>query len=119
MANSFGSSGGFCSGSKSIVEHQRLSGLAYTYSASLPAMLTVAAIEAVRYFETQPKLLSKLANNSETMFNVLKKSFDGSVVKINGQKGSPLFHLALDTQQPRELQEQILQEIVELVTIIN
>lgn len=38
MANVLGSAGGFVIGTKEIVEHQRLSGQAYTFSAALPAM---------------------------------------------------------------------------------
>jgi hypothetical protein len=35
--------GGFCAASREIVDHQRLSGLGYCFSASLPPFLAVAA----------------------------------------------------------------------------
>eukprot|EP00128_Syssomonas_multiformis_P007808 Colp12_sorted_trinity150504_noHs@12096 len=36
MSNSLGSIGGFCCGSKYVIDHQRLSGAGYCFSASLP-----------------------------------------------------------------------------------
>ncbi|CAJ0840989.1 17166_t:CDS:2, partial [Entrophospora sp. SA101] len=41
MCTALCSSGGFCSGSFEVTEHQKISGPAYCYSASLPAMLAV------------------------------------------------------------------------------
>lgn len=37
--NSLASIGGFCAGDREIVDHQRLSGLGYCFSASLPPFL--------------------------------------------------------------------------------
>ena len=37
--NSLASIGGFCAGDREIVDHQRLSGLGYCFSASLPPYL--------------------------------------------------------------------------------
>lgn len=46
--------GGFCAGSRDIVEHQRISSLAYTFSAALPAMMATTADEAVRILQEAP-----------------------------------------------------------------
>ncbi|KAI5180339.1 serine palmitoyltransferase [Nematocida sp. AWRm80] len=43
LAGGYGSAGGFCGGTKEITEQQRLSSLAYCFSASLPAFLTYHA----------------------------------------------------------------------------
>ena len=40
--------GGFCAGEREIVDHQRLSGLGYCFSASLPPLLATAALGALR-----------------------------------------------------------------------
>ena len=40
-----GSTGGFSCGTKFVVSHQRLSGIGYVFSASLPPMLAAAARE--------------------------------------------------------------------------
>jgi serine palmitoyltransferase len=120
MANALGSAGGFCCGSNLIVEHQRLSGQAYTYSASLPAMSTVAVIEAIKILEQRPNELIRLAQNSETMLTNLVRSFDNSAVKVDGVLGSPIFHIRLvKPLQDREDEERILQEVVDLVIVIH
>ena len=45
LENSAASSGGFCVGTKFVIDHQRLSGLGYCFSASLPPMMAAAAIK--------------------------------------------------------------------------
>lgn len=44
--------GGFCAGSAEVTEHQRISALAYTYSAALPAMLATTASETITLLQT-------------------------------------------------------------------
>ena len=44
--------GGFCAGTAEVVEHQRISALAYTYSAALPAMLATTASETITLLQT-------------------------------------------------------------------
>ncbi|XP_056633772.1 serine palmitoyltransferase 1 [Diorhabda sublineata] len=56
-----GSIGGFCAGTHSIIEHQRLSGSGYIFSASLPTFLVQACIEAIRLMEDRPKKMKTLA----------------------------------------------------------
>ncbi|XP_058798364.1 serine palmitoyltransferase 1 [Phymastichus coffea] len=55
--------GGFCVGSSFIIEHQRLSGLGYCFSASLPPLLTSAAITSLDIMENKPELFKKLQEN--------------------------------------------------------
>jgi hypothetical protein len=43
--NSLASIGGFCAGDREIVDHQRLSGLGYCFSASLPPYLATGEHE--------------------------------------------------------------------------
>merc|ERR1711970_1493523 len=57
---SLGSIGGFCCGPSYIIDHQRLSGLGYCFSASLPPMLASAAIEALSVIEESPSLVLDL-----------------------------------------------------------
>lgn len=53
-----GSIGGFCAGSHTAIEHQRLSGSGYIFSASLPTYLVQACIESIDLIteETTKKL---------------------------------------------------------------
>lgn len=41
--NSLAAIGGFCSGEREVVDHQRLSGLGYCFSAALPPYLATGA----------------------------------------------------------------------------
>lgn len=61
---SAGTIGGFCAGSSFIVEHQRLSGLGYCFSASLPPLLAQAAISALDRFEQDPRIFEELRDRS-------------------------------------------------------
>ena len=47
LAGALASGGGFCAGTEEIIEHQRLSAAAYTFSAALPALLATTASETV------------------------------------------------------------------------
>ncbi|KAG2440045.1 hypothetical protein HXX76_004160 [Chlamydomonas incerta] len=49
MSHAMGSVGGFCVGDRTIVDHQRLSGSGYCFSASLPPYLAVAGINMLRH----------------------------------------------------------------------
>ncbi|KAJ3118964.1 serine palmitoyltransferase component [Phlyctochytrium bullatum] len=113
MANSLASAGGFCAGNMEIVEHQRLSGLAYTFSASLPAILAVSATEALKALEESPEVLDRLRENVDILRNtILKASLTGIVVA--GSAASPFFHIRLRTRKDkREDEEKILQEVVD------
>ncbi|XP_017771913.1 PREDICTED: serine palmitoyltransferase 1 [Nicrophorus vespilloides] len=63
--------GGFCVGSSFVIEHQRLSGLGYCFSASLPPFLSSIAIHAIDLFDTKPELFEKLHNVCKLMHNEL------------------------------------------------
>ncbi|XP_066149044.1 serine palmitoyltransferase 1 [Euwallacea fornicatus] len=63
-----GSIGGFCAGSHMTIEHQRLSGSGYIFSASLPTFLVQACIESINLLEQKPHLkLRKLSQNFHDM----------------------------------------------------
>ena len=63
--NALASIGGFCAGEREIVDHQRLSGLGYCFSASLPPFLATAAAGALIVLERgAPSLLPALAGNA-------------------------------------------------------
>lgn len=64
LSHSLCNVGGFCAGSKEIVEHQRILGCAYVFSAALPAMYSTAASEALRVLSKEaPTLESSLKAN--------------------------------------------------------
>ncbi|KND01689.1 serine C-palmitoyltransferase LCB1 [Spizellomyces punctatus DAOM BR117] len=113
FSNALSSSGGFCCGSKEIVEHQRLGGQAYVFSASLPAMLAVAAVEGIKYAESHPEALARLRENAVVMRSTLLKNVQQ--VQCGGVEDSPVVHLRLRDHRfrNREDEEQALQEVVD------
>ena len=70
--NALASQGGFCAGPREMVDHQRLSGLGYCFSASLPPYLTVAATAAVHALEQHPELLEQLRSNAQRLRSLLQ-----------------------------------------------
>lgn len=60
LSTTFAAAGGFCLGSKAVVDHQRLSASAYCFSASMPPLLAMVAMESLSLLK--PELIQKLKN---------------------------------------------------------
>lgn len=105
--------GGFCVGSHFIVEHQRLSGLGYCFSASQPPLLTQAAISALNIFENNPTIFKKLNEISEKVDNKFREL---TRLELRGHPISAVKHLHLrDNKEPKEAEE-ILKKISDSVS---
>ncbi|KAF8934871.1 serine palmitoyltransferase component [Dissophora ornata] len=124
MANTLAAAGGFCAGPKEVVDHQRLSGQAFVFSASIPAMLTVCASEAIKILSTPQgaKLLKDLQENAAAFRNVVQSA--PQWIELSSAAESPVLHLrfpqaALSTAgiQTRDDEKLLLQEIVDEVAI--
>ncbi|KAG0315558.1 serine palmitoyltransferase component [Dissophora globulifera] len=124
MANTLSAAGGFCAGPKEVVDHQRLSGQAFVFSASIPAMLTVCASEAINILSTPQgeKLLQSLQDNAATFRAVILGA--SQWIELSSVAGSPILHLrfpqaALTTAgvHTRDEEKMLLQEIVDEVAI--
>lgn len=101
--------GGFCVGSHFIVEHQRLSGLGYCFSASLPPMLCQAAISALNRLEKEPQMFEELREKS----NLVHKVFSTfSKLSLKGHELSPVKHLYLTT--PLDNPQEELKKLIEI-----
>lgn len=83
LEGALGSVGGFCAGSSTIIEHQRLSSSGYIFSASLPTYLCQAALIALREIDEKPVALKKLSNSFH-----------------NGLKNIGVFEISSDRQVP-------------------
>ncbi|KAL9603653.1 MAG: hypothetical protein Q9219_000972 [cf. Caloplaca sp. 3 TL-2023] len=109
--------GGFCAGSHEIVEHQRLSASAYTFSAALPAMLATTASEVLAMLETNVEILVQVRENIKTMWAQLDPRSEW--VHCTSVVENPIMILALKPEvvASRKLgigdQEQLLQEMVD------
>ncbi|XP_063979520.1 serine palmitoyltransferase 1 [Diachasmimorpha longicaudata] len=92
--------GGFCVGSSFVIEHQRLSGLGYCFSASLPPLLTTAAIIAIDIMEQEADdLFGTLANNCVHLHTLLSKL---QHFELSALPESPLKHLFLRKKQSHD-----------------
>ncbi|GLH08291.1 Serine palmitoyltransferase 1 [Gryllus bimaculatus] len=109
MEWALGTIGGFCVGSSFIVEHQRLSGLGYCFSASLPPLLTVAASKALDIMTKDITIFSDLKDCCELMHSALE-TING--LKTKSHKHSPVKHLVLSDECVFNIpREQVLYEI--------
>ncbi|KAF9192044.1 serine palmitoyltransferase component [Haplosporangium sp. Z 11] len=126
MANTLAAAGGFCAGSKEVVEHQRLSGQAFVFSASIPAMLAVCASEAIKILGTKQgeKLLKELHDNAAVFRNVMLGA--SQWVEMSSVAGSPILHLRFPNSvlvrigmRTRDEEKMLLQEIVDEVASKN
>uniref|UniRef100_H3ADX7 Serine palmitoyltransferase 1 n=1 Tax=Latimeria chalumnae TaxID=7897 RepID=H3ADX7_LATCH len=114
MENSLASVGGFCCGRSFVIDHQRLSGQGYCFSASLPPMLASAAIEALNIMEENPDIFSVLREKCQRIHNMLQGI---SGMKVVGESFSPAFHLQLEKSTgSRESDVKLLQAIIDYCT---
>lgn len=81
--------GGFCAGSSFVVDHQRLAGTGYCFSASLPPLQVASAMEAIKIIRREPELvlraqeIFKFANECLEKLSVLENISDAmSPVKM-------------------------------------
>lgn len=63
LENAMGSIGGVTVGNEDVVDHQRLSGAGYCFSASAPPFTASAAVASLRILEERPDLVHRLQSN--------------------------------------------------------
>ena len=121
MAGPLCAAGGFCAGSDEIVEHQRLSAAAYTFSAALPAMSATTASETLMILQSQPELLTQLRENVKAMWSQLHPRSDWMRCTSAVENPIVLMVLKPDVVSSRRLgpedQQHLLQEIVDEVRL--
>ncbi|KAI9822886.1 MAG: serine palmitoyltransferase component [Thelocarpon impressellum] len=109
--------GGFCAGSDEIVEHQRISAAAYTFSAALPAMLATTASETLNMLQTSPEMMVLLREHVKTMRAQLDPRSDW--VYCSSAAENPVMLLVLKPEVVAakglsvEEQERLLQDVVD------
>ena len=111
--------GGFCVGSDEIVEHQRISSAAYTFSAALSAMLATTASETINLLQTSPDILTQSRDNIKTMWGQLDPRSDW--VRCTSSVENPMMLLVLKPEVVSQKrlsvadQEMLLQDVVDEV----
>ena len=110
LENSMGSIGGITVGNEEIVDHQRLSGAGYCFSASLPPFLATAAQASLAKMEEQPNILETLRGNIEYFYTHLKEEMSDiipSKLVITSEDGiSPIVFLQHTNDEKDALTEE-------------
>ncbi|CAO4368039.1 unnamed protein product [Caenorhabditis nigoni] len=96
LENALASTGGFCVGRSYVVGHQRLSGLGYCFSASLPPLLATAASEAIAIIDEEPDRVQKVTKMSIEGQKKLENALKGSKFVLQGCPESPMKHIYYD-----------------------
>eukprot|EP00127_Corallochytrium_limacisporum_P002887 Clim_evm66s142 gene=Clim_evmTU66s142 len=91
--SSLGSIGGFATGSSYVIDHQRLSGGGYIFSASLPPMFACTAIRALAIMNDTPEMFGELRLKAREFRSRISKIFG---VRVLGSNDVPMIHLALN-----------------------
>eukprot|EP00112_Aurelia_sp_Birch-Aquarium-sp1_P005789 Seg1656.10 transcript_id=Seg1656.10/GoldUCD/mRNA.D3Y31 product="Serine palmitoyltransferase 1" protein_id=Seg1656.10/GoldUCD/D3Y31 len=113
LESSLATVGGFSAGTSFVVDHQRLAGQGYSFSASLPPLLATAADSAFDLMKENPGMFAKLRENA-TMFRKELQGITG--LSIDGASISPIIHLRLtgnNAEKSRDEQEKILLAFVD------
>ncbi|XP_017790138.1 PREDICTED: serine palmitoyltransferase 1 [Habropoda laboriosa] len=106
-----GSIGGFCVGTSFIIEHQRLSGLGYCFSASLPPLLTSAAITSLDIMKNNPCIFKSLKDNCIAINNGLQNIH---CLECSSFTESPVKHVYLKNRMDRTTEEKLLTKISDM-----
>eukprot|EP00298_Acanthocystis_sp_HF-20_P004255 c14596_g1_i1.p1 GENE.c14596_g1_i1~~c14596_g1_i1.p1 ORF type:complete len:472 (+),score=178.04 c14596_g1_i1:24-1439(+) len=120
LGNSLSSLGGFCCGSAHLVDHQRLSGSGYVFSASAPPYLSIAAIETLEILQNEPERLQELRKKSDQLRKGLQAVVNSyHFVKLHGSPGSPILVLAFPQDpQSGNLSEKMVAQLLELGAVV-
>lgn len=96
-ATGLASAGGFCAGSRTVVDHQRINGPSFVFSASMPALLAVSASEGINILRNTPSILETLQENVRAARAILDKV---EVITIPSHPASPIVHIYVRQTPP-------------------
>ncbi|CAN0404949.1 unnamed protein product, partial [Hapterophycus canaliculatus] len=93
-----------------VVDHQRLSGAGYCYSAAAPPFTSAAASAALRMLRAEPGLVSSLRTNAEFLHKAV-----GAIpgLKVTSCELSPIAHVTLEEGQDEGAVRAVLQGIAQ------
>ncbi|CAG2121421.1 unnamed protein product, partial [Medioppia subpectinata] len=112
LENAMAAYGGFCCGTSFIVDHQRLSGLGYCFSASLPPLQAAVALTSLETIENDNSVIEKLRQNCQSMHSLLK---DIPYVKVFGEPIAPIKHLRFaNNTNDHKLETKKLEKVVQI-----
>jgi serine palmitoyltransferase len=118
----FGAVGGVCIGSHEVVDHQRLSGAGYCFSASVPPFLASSALFSLKYLQINASsLIPELALRSKLVTDFFKSLKGFKLLSKSPNFNSPILQVALEdpslasssaSTSTWDQEESILNEIV-------
>jgi serine palmitoyltransferase len=114
LENSLGSIGGVTVGNEEVVDHQRLSGAGYCFSASAPPFTASAAMTSLQLMENEPELVQKLQSNVKYMYEQLESKLIKKLV-VTSDPRSPIVVLQLERESEYEaaIMSGIMQECLQ------
>lgn len=96
LENSLGSVGGVTVGNEEVVDHQRLSGAGYCFSASAPPFTASAAVASLKVMEEKPELIKQLQSNVRYMYQKLEERLTTPKLIVTSDIRSPIVVLQLE-----------------------
>ncbi|PPQ81369.1 hypothetical protein CVT25_015890 [Psilocybe cyanescens] len=93
------SAGGFCAGSRTVVDHQRINGPSFVFSASMPALLAVSASEGINILRNTPSIFETLQDNVRAARAILDRV---ECITIPSHPASPIIHIYVRQQQQQQ-----------------
>lgn len=87
--------GGFSTGSREVVDYQRLNSAGYVFSASAPPFTSACTSEAIHIMKREPELFVKLRENAQLVHDSLSSALKGEFV-LSKDRHSPILHLRVD-----------------------
>ncbi|CAJ1935408.1 unnamed protein product [Cylindrotheca closterium] len=110
LENSIGSVGGVTVGNEEVVDHQRLSGAGYCFSASAPPFTASAAIAAIQHMESNVDCIEKLQSNMKLMYGCLEKTLTKLVVTSDERSPIVVLQLTKESEYEADIIKGIMQE---------
>jgi serine palmitoyltransferase len=110
--------GGVCIGTREVVDHQRLSGPGYCFSASACPFISAAAKQSLMELKADAGLLGKLRNNAQEMAALLTSASASAVMQLKaGNKSgdaqvSPMMHVQLSAQHAEKFSREEQKAII-------
>ncbi|KAN0139453.1 Pyridoxal phosphate-dependent transferase [Lactarius tabidus] len=105
VANGLNSSGGFCAGSHIVVDHQRINGTSFVFSAAVPALLAVSASEGIIILRNTPSILSTLQENVRAIRAVLDRPPNPTTP---APREAPSFDIAAEERALQDIVDEVL-----------
>jgi serine palmitoyltransferase len=114
LENALGAIGGVTVGNEEVVDHQRLSGAGYCFSASVPPFTASAAMASLNLMATEPDLVQKLQANVLYMYEQLESKLIKKLV-VTSDPRSPIVVLQLERESKYEavIMSEIMQECLQ------